>query len=286
MGRLILTLISSLSLVTGCSKQGLLTPAQFTTEFAEAFGKVGPEFHVKIVRDLELKIIGKGGRDFTLFLDNAFDTYRQEPEEKQKVIAQYVASGIETYTASLETVDETRIVPVIKDTGWLEETRQATRTSGEQQPPEYVYDDLNGDLVILYAEDSARSIRYLTPSSLRELKVDRKALRETACKNLKNILPPIERYGNAGLYRVTAGGDYEASLLLLDTIWNRENFDVKGDFVVAVPTRDVLLVTGSNDGEGIARLKALAKKSYDDGSYRLTPKLFICRNGKFIPFLK
>ena len=44
-----------------------------------------------------------------------------------------------------------------------------------------------------------------------------------------------------------AGGDYEASLLLFDDIWRDGQVKVDGDIVVAVPAKDVLLVTGSNN---------------------------------------
>jgi len=253
-------------------------------EFAEALRKVAPEFQVEIVKDLELKITKQGNNEHITFLDNAYDSYKQDPREKDNVIASYVASGIETYTTNTDIVDKSRIVPIIKDKGWLEETNQAMRERGAKKPLEHVYDNLNGDLVILYAEDSPKNIRYLTPSDIAGLKLSREKLRGLACENLKGILPKIELHGDDGLYMLSAGGNYEASLLLLDSIWSKENLAVKGDVIVAIPTRDILLVTGSSDKEGISKLKALAKKSYDEGSYRLTQKLFVRRGGKFTSF--
>jgi hypothetical protein len=51
--------------------------------------------------------------------------------------------------------------------------------------------------------------------------------------------------------------NYDASrLLLLDTI---RQFQIKGDFVAMVPNRDTLIVTGSDDEEGLKGMLALAK---------------------------
>ena len=83
---------------------------------------------------------------------------------------------------------------------------------------------------------------------------------------------------------VVAGGDYEASLVLLDSIWSDGQMDVKGDVVVAIPTRDLLLVTGSQDTQGIEKLKQMVKEASTDGSYRLTQKLFVHRSGRFDEF--
>jgi uncharacterized protein YtpQ (UPF0354 family) len=60
--------------------------------------------------------------------------------------------------------------------------------------------------------------------------------------------------------------------------------DVKGDTVVAIPNRDLLLVTGSQNPHGIEKLKQMAKESATAGAYRLTQKLFVYRNGKFDEF--
>jgi uncharacterized protein YtpQ (UPF0354 family) len=83
---------------------------------------------------------------------------------------------------------------------------------------------------------------------------------------------------------ITAGGDYEASLLVLDSIWSGGQMDVSGEAVVAVPTRDLLLVTGSQNPQGIEKVRQMVKEASDGGSYRLTQKLFVYRNGRFTEF--
>ena len=149
---------------------------------------------------------------------------------------------------------------------------------------ENVHEDLNADLVILYAEDSAKNIRYFSPEDLEKAKIEKHELRELACENLKRILPEIERHGENGLFMVTAGGDYEASLLLFDFIWDDMKKEVRGDVVVAIPTRDLLLVTGSQDTQGIEKMKQIVQKTAAEGSYRLTTQLFVFRDGQLEEF--
>ena len=54
---------------------------------------------------------------------------------------------------------------------------------------------------------------------------------------------------------LSAGGDYVASLLLLEEVWQECKSSVDGDVIAAVPTRDVLLFTGSSSHEGIVALR-------------------------------
>lgn len=200
------------------------------------------------------------------------------------MIQRCVKAGLETFRTIRDGVDRTRIVPVIKDRPWLEETRQALVNRGAKEVPEHLYEDFSPDLIILYAEDSAKNIRYLRPKDLELAMIERSELRTLACANLKRLLPKIERHGTNGLYVITAGGDYEASLLLLDSIWSGSQMDVQGDVVVAIPTRDVLLVTGSQNQQGIEKMKQMVKEASTGGSYRLTERLFIYRDGKFDEF--
>jgi hypothetical protein len=59
---------------------------------------------------------------------------------------------------------------------------------------------------------------------------------------------------------------------------------VKGDVVVAIPNRDMLLVTGSKDEVNLKWLKAKAQQSYDSGSYQISPSLFRWNGKNFLKF--
>ena len=75
-----------------------------------------------------------------------------------------------------------------------------------------------------------------------------------------------------------------ARLLLLDEIWSEKRIPVDGAYVVAIPARDLLLVTGSNDKAAVAKLRELATKAAAQSSYKLTNELFTYRAGHFTLF--
>jgi len=139
----------------------------------------------------------------------------------------------------------------------------------------------NSELTIVYAEDRPSSIRFLMT---RDDVGDHAKLRDLALGNLKHLLPKIEmRALPYGTFVISTGGNYEASLLLADSIWSDGQIKVDGDIVVAVPLEDALLITGSNNPAGIMRLRALAA-DLAAGPYGLTASLFVYRGGKWLKF--
>ncbi len=276
-------LFAALGICSGCSKSPVLSPEQFTDEFAEALRKSSPGHKVEVVRDLELKVTTSDREERTCYLHNAYATYKRDPTEMVVVQKSFI-TALETVMAPRKSIEPTCIVPVIKDRLWLEEGLQTVLNSGAQDVPEYICDDLNEDLIVLYAEDLPGAMRFLVREDLDAARIERKQLRTLACENLKRLLPKIECHGSDGFYMITAGGTYEASLLLLNSIWTHEQMDVQGHIVVAIPTRDLLLVTGSGYPEGIDKVRQMAQQAYGEGAYRLTPKLFVYRDGCFTEF--
>lgn len=54
---------------------------------------------------------------------------------------------------------------------------------------------------------------------------------------------------------LTAGGNYEATLLLLPEVWESVSSMVSGHIVAAVPARDIIYVTGDASDEDLADLR-------------------------------
>ncbi|HET6628381.1 MAG TPA: DUF1444 family protein, partial [Woeseiaceae bacterium] len=190
----------------------------------------------------------------------------------------------ESVTSSLEPIDIARIVPVVKERAWLDDIRSALAEQGLEEMPEYVQVPLNDHLIVLYAEDTPTNIRYLEKETLGELEVPLADLGPMALENLRALLPEIEIMGGDGLYLLTAGGNYEASLLLYDELWTHQNFPVEGEIVVGLPTRDVLMVAGTAGGDGLERMRKFVKDAYEDGVYSLSPRLFVRRADRWVVY--
>ena len=118
---------------------------------------------------------------------------------------------------------------------------------------------------------------------LPELELAEHELRAQAVANLWAAHDHIRVHGipGSGHLLLTCGGNYEASLLLVDELWEQLAPHLQGDPVVAVPTRDVVALVGSEDLEPLAAIRAAAGRIYDQGSYPVWPNLLVRREGRW-----
>jgi uncharacterized protein YtpQ (UPF0354 family) len=257
----------------------MLTPPAFTQEFARALARTRPSANVSVAGDLKLTIKETDGLVRNIHLNNAYNEYKLDPQRFDDLVATF--SAIFSQSASKEAgLDRTRIIPVIKDRQWLDELHNTLKAKGVAQ--QHLADRFNDELVIVYAQDDPNRMRYLTTQE--DFGLSREELRSLAIANLKRVLPKIEmgRVGDVAL--MSAGGNYEASLLLIDEIWSSGQIQVNGDIVVAIPTRDALLVTGSRSRSGLKLVRELTAKFKAQGPYELTDTLFRYRDGRFTKF--
>ena len=261
----------------------LLSEERFTEAFARVLQDQAPDLTVQRTGPLHLTGRDAAGKEFQALLDNAYKTYRQDPEALDEIVNIYTAGLIETWRAD-DVIDPTRIVPVIKDAAYIPEIGAAMASRGADAGWQPAHDVYNSELVILYAEDTERSIRYMTEEELAKSGFAADGRRARAVANLKAQLPGVQAQGADGIYRLMAGGDYDVSLLLFDKFWESGQLRVKGEIVVAIPARNVLFVTGSEDPKGLTALRNVIAEAFSTESYTLTDRLFVYRNGKFVPF--
>jgi uncharacterized protein YtpQ (UPF0354 family) len=277
--RHVLGLLFCLVAFCGAVRAQTLNSQAFTQEFARALTTALPSATVTVKGDLALSVKEASGLDRTIFLTNPYREYSLDPKRFGDIVKGFVAAMARSGTGQAK-LDRSRVVPVIKDRQWLVDLHKMHKAQGNDQ--EHLSESFNNELIVVYAEDDPTRMRYLTTSE--DIGVGRQELRALAVENLKRILPKIEMRGDDHVLLVSAGGDYEPSLLLIDEIWTGGQVKVNGDIVVAVPARDVLLVTGSRDRTGLKRIRELAAKFVAQGPYGLTDTLFVYRNGRFTKF--
>lgn len=253
---------------------------KFTKQYFKRLKKEVKGLELVSMRELEIKT-KYNGKDLTHYLNNAYSEYTRETESPNEILDRYIKSAITLYQPKAEFSHE-KIVPNIKDWRYLEELNKI-RPNNEN---EYVYEKYNDELYIFYAQDAEHSISYLIKDNIEERQIEIKDLKEKAIKNLLNIIPEIQSHGENGYFMLTAGGDYEASLILEESIWTKDNFNINGEIVIGVPARDLVLITGSEDEEGIKRLKETIIEVNQTGNHLVSDKLFIWRSGKFEIFDK
>jgi uncharacterized protein YtpQ (UPF0354 family) len=279
--KLLQSIAAALVLAAGVAHADALLPRAFTEHVARAALAAMPSTTVTVSGDLRFVVRYPNGASATSDLARAYRSYQAEPQHLDDIVQAQVAALIAAGRDAngVPKLDRTRIVPLIKNRQWFE---QVERRGREQTPPQdLVAEPLNSELVVVYAENRLGTLRIL---SSRDDVGDRMRLRDVALANLSRLLPKIEiRPGADGVLLISAGGEFDASLLLADNLWSGGQIKVDGDIVVALPTKDVLIATGSHNAPGVARLRAAASK-FTSGPEALTAALFVYRDGKFVKF--
>jgi hypothetical protein len=265
-------------LFTTNAKKEPLAPKEFQTIYLAALKEKFPD--VEFIPTEEFSIRGiKGDGEHIHYLNNAYDVYRADITNLNGVISDFTSSAGDLYEEWKVLLSD--IVPVIKPVEYLDIVSDLFEMKKEQISP-LLADQYNEDLIIAYANDGAHSLSYLREEALEQLGVQKEELLGIALDNLKTRLPDIQRHGDAGFYMLTAGGVFELSLILLTKIWDQEQMPVNGDFVIAIPNRDMLLITGSEDAGSLEKLSQMASDSFNNGSYAISPNLYRWNGGKFV----
>lgn len=256
-----------------------VTPEAFTEEAVRLIEKMGASSRVETTGPLDVKVFKVGEIDpLQMHLGNAYGMYLSNRSERKAVLERYVRSML---TVELELLLPKDIIPTIKDKGYVPEMRQHFAAKGGKPEEYFVEEDYNETLSVVYAVDSADSIRYLNPGDLPELNLQGQTLRELALDNLKRVLPAVEVLGEPPLFALKAGGMFESSLLLLERVWSKAELRIEGDIVVAAPSRETLLVADGNSPEAMKQIRQVARKIASNAPYRLTDRLFVRRGAKF-----
>ena len=269
-----------LSLMFSCNqKKSVMTEREFAQVYFDSLSKKYPTVSFGLNPDNTITS-KKGDLDYKHYIDNAYIAYKSEPDSVIDIISRYVASTTDMFDEQKK-INVDNVVPVIKPAEYLDEINSLNKGG---KPFPMITEKYNDQLIVAYAEDSKTSIKYLTEEDFKTLSISRDSLKSIALRNFDKIIPNIQRQGDNGLFIINAGGDYEASLILLSSIWTKENFPVDGEFIVAIPNRDMLMVTGSRNKNGINKIKEIAADSYTTGNYQVSEHLYIWEGNKFKKF--
>lgn len=147
----------------------------------------------------------------------------------------------------------------------------------DEEPSYAPFFPVGEHLVSTVVYDQPTSIRTVLKDELTAWNVTFDEAMTLACENLLEAELRYEVIQD-GLYATVCDDFYDSSrLLLLNHI---EDWPVEGDFVVTVPTRDTLFVTGSRDKAGLETLFELTAQEYRNHPRALSPLPLRLVNGK------
>jgi len=224
-----------------------------------------PNATIRAVEAMTIHLQLPNGPETTNLLENVWRIYQAGQEDRRDLIERSVRM-VQANLQPAKPIDKNCIIPIIKDTTYVNLTGN---------PPEIMCEPLAGDIWIVYAEDLPDSTMAIAKSRFAALGIDEKELRTLAVQNLRRILPDIEQNGNGPLVMLSAVGDYTASLLLLDDLWDQMAVLVDGPIVAVTPARDVLFFTGANSTDVIEALQAHAKDIVANGDHVISATLLV-----------
>lgn len=253
-----------------------LDEARFTTLCAEVLRAVDPQATVSVVGPLRVAVASQGV-EVAVGLENP---WRAPPANRAEAVWTLAHRLKDAVQAALgKAVGEaSEIVPLVR--GEVDASVQMIKAGKYNQ----IGERLVGDLWTLYAFNKPTQFLPVTDADLQRLKIDRAKLRSMALANLRKQIPQVEKKGSAGSWMFILpeiGGNFEASLLLIDEMWDGKSGEVEGEFVVAVPARDLLFVTGARNQAGVQKVKALAADAFAKGDHPVSKQVLVRRKGRW-----
>ena len=148
--------------------------------------------------------------------------------------------------------------------------------TGADEP---VFRALGNGLLVAYVVDTGDALQVLQYRHLAESGFAAGELHIRAVENLLGLArEKLEVRSCRGVFVALMGGNFEASLLIVDRIWDETLAHlVPNGFVAAVPARDILAFCDIASQAGIAELRAIVARA-ETLDHPLIPTL-LCRQG-------
>jgi hypothetical protein len=144
-----------------------------------------------------------------------------------------------------------------------------------------------GEFGVFYFIDHGEHFSYVNMGQLRSAGITLDELHKAGLRNLKALIKDeksklrLVKQGSA--YGLIMGGNFEASLMLVDELWDGafKKYAPNGP-IAAVPARDVCAFCDADSQEGIAELKRITERVWQNGDHLISDRLFLRKNGQWV----
>lgn len=149
-----------------------------------------------------------------------------------------------------------------------------------EQIPGWVHRHLASDISMVLVDDDGDSLASVLEASCHNWKVDPEACIAQGIRNLMKLPWPLVQIGQ--MFRSRADDSYDAARILLQE--HIRQIPVKGDPVALVPDRECLVITGSEDIDGLKQLAATGHVRFEEASRHISGVPLILRDGGWQTF--
>jgi uncharacterized protein YtpQ (UPF0354 family) len=139
-----------------------------------------------------------------------------------------------------------------------------------------VLTNLNNGLLVSYLVDQTDHFQYVQRRHLTAAGLTEAELHQRGIANLSTLFNQqganVHQYGN--IFVVVFGGNFEASLILVDELWNKALAHLAPNgFIAAVPFRDILAFCDAENASGVLKLRQLIQQ-VENGDHPISPVLY------------
>lgn len=260
-----------------------LTPARFAslvTRKMVALGGFGEIIYAE--REFCLHFKDRRGQQMTFNLHNAYKDYRKAAsDQRDQVLYRYVMAFAAPPDAADRDMALTNLMPVIRDGAALDLVSLQGSLSGAGPSGNFSPSKpFLGRLVITLVLDSEHATTSVSQDKLDQWGLSFEDALKLAIDNLRDrSATPRFTVREEGVLVSGWHDVFDASRLLLTDMLYR--LPIQGDPVVAIPSRDHLLVTGSGDARGQAMLAEMAVDILGTDTRPLGYQLFRLANGQW-----
>jgi hypothetical protein len=244
-------------------------PEAFGEQVARILQRHFPERSVELAGPMDLVLNGKH-----LGLENLYRMVQYEPSRGVEIVENYLERLVEGdligATPLPLSVAKPRIMPRIQPITIFEHLDRE----------QVAYVPFVNDTVVVFVIDMPHMTVSITVEQLVRWGLACEDLDEIARQNLAAYNPRLEiqfvESAEGGRAAIVAAQDgYDAARLLLGTLHQRLAPELKGDFYVATPARDMFLALTCDPAEFVSRLKKRVALDYRRMPYPITDELFV-----------
>lgn len=244
-------------------------PEAFGEQVAEILRRSYPDRRTELAGPLDLIINGKH-----LGLENLYRMVLHEPDRGVEIVESYLdrlMEGDTLTTAPLPlSVAKPRIMPRIQPLSIFQHLDRE----------QVAYVPFVNDTVIVFVIDMPQMTVSITTEQMIRWGLQPDDLDLIARENLDRYAPDLEiqlvESNEGGRAAIVARQDgYDAARLLLGTLWNRLAPQLKGNFYVATPARDMFLAMTCDPDEFVGRLRQRVDHEYRRLPYPITNEFFV-----------
>jgi uncharacterized protein YtpQ (UPF0354 family) len=237
-----------------------MSPEHFTSRLAAYMNasKVNLSATIRDVLMLDLSLNGAAPSEVNL--SNAYRMHLEAPEDVDGLF-NHLTIGFSSMLTPPK-LNKSDLLPVVRAANWM------PRHAIAQQR-------LNDDLSIFYVFDLPHANHFAKDADLELLGIAPKDRLAAALANLHDRATDLNRRDEPSHSVLMSNDSFLTSMLLVDEAWDPAYSNFKGKIGVFVPARNVIIITGTEETEGLVASRKTADQMYHELPHPISPKLFV-----------